>query len=150
MNNDCHSALLGIFFKNKRAPTQCRPSSLQQETGWMWLLLALPPQKRGREDVSISAAWMEFSSCQWCCFLVPLDLDFGTNLLWELEPFPLVSHWCPRARNLRDGADGRLCSSSRKVLKIDTELPLNERDTRCRGFSCRSRCGFGQLESWVP
>lgn len=78
---------------------------------------------------------MEFSSCQWCWFLVPLDLDFGTNLLWELEPYPMVSHWCLRARNLRAAADGRLCSYSCKVSKIDTEFPLNEIHTLCAG--CR-------------
>lgn len=74
---------------------------------------------------------MEFSSCQCCWFLVPLDLDFGTNLLWELETFPMVGHWCLKARNLRAAADGRLCSYSRKVSKIDTELPLNEIYTLC-------------------
>lgn len=74
---------------------------------------------------------MEFSSWQWCWFLVPLDFDFGTNLLWELEPFPMVGHWRLWARNLRAAADGRLCSYSRKVLKIDTVLPLNEIHTLC-------------------
>lgn len=32
---------------------------------------------------------MKLGCCQWC--LVPFDLDFGTNWLWELEPSSMMA-----------------------------------------------------------
>lgn len=66
---------------------------------------------------------MKLSYCQWCWFFVSFDLDFGTNLPWEIEPFPMGGHWRLRVRSLRPDNGRKDKVATRQGIKIDKGFP---------------------------